>query len=74
MLADYLEQLRAGIFPVWIGQTEYAFNGAFFPLRLAPGFQHLGGIVDAITIYSVDYVVVKNLLLPLNAIATGFFT
>jgi len=74
MLADYLEQLRAGVFPVWIGQTEYAFNGAFFPLRLAPGFQHLGGIVDAITIYSLDYVVVKNLVLALNAIATGFFT
>jgi len=74
MLADYLEQLRAGIFPVWIGQTEYAFNGAFFPLRLAPGFQHLGGIVDAITIHSLDYVAVKNLVLALSAIATGFFT
>jgi len=74
MLADYLEQLRMGIFPVWIGQTEYAFNGAFFPLRIAPGFQHLGGVVDAITIHSLDYVAVKNLVLALNAIATGFFT
>ena len=74
MLADYLEQLRVGIFPVWIGQTEYAFNGAFFPLRIAPGFQHLGGIVDAITIHSLDYVAVKNLVLALNAIATGFST
>lgn len=72
MLSDYLEQTRHGIFPVWIGQTEYAFNGAFSPLRLAPGFQHAGGILDILTCRALDYLVVKNLLLVITPLLAGY--
>ena len=72
MLSDYLEQLRSGIFPVWIGQTDYAFNGAFFPLRLAPAFQHLGGIVDVVTFQTLDYLAIKNIILAITPLASGF--
>lgn len=48
-LADYVMQLRAGIFPVWTAQTEYSFYGSIFPLRLAPYLQHLAGVIDLVT-------------------------
>ena len=31
-IADFLKQWRAGIFPVLIGQSEFAYNGGFQPL------------------------------------------
>lgn len=49
MLRDYLVQLRHGIFPVWTGQTEFAFNGAVYPLRAAPYYQYLGGLLDLLS-------------------------
>ena len=49
MLADYATQLRAGVFPVFVGQTDYAFNGAVYPLRVAPFYQHLAGVLDLVT-------------------------
>lgn len=49
MLADFVTQWRAGIFPVFVGQTEYAFNGAIYPLRVAPLYQHLAGVLDLLT-------------------------
>lgn len=49
MLRDFLEQLRHGIFPVWVGQTPFAFNGAVYPLRAAPYYQTLAGAIDFLT-------------------------
>lgn len=60
-LADYVMQLRAGIFPVWTAQTEYSFYGSIFPLRLAPYLQHLAGVIDLVTARQ----------LPPHAIANG---
>lgn len=66
MLGDFIEQIRRGQFPVWLGATEYAFNGTFSPLRLAPWFQHAGGLVDALTLRTLAPAAVKNLTLSLN--------
>lgn len=49
MLRDFLLQLRHGTFPVWVGQTPFAFNGAVYPLRAAPYYQGLAGLLDLIT-------------------------
>lgn len=49
MLHDYLEQLRAGEFPVAIGQGEFAYNGGVHPFRSAPVFLWFAGLWDAIT-------------------------
>ena len=49
MLGDFVTQLRAGVFPIFVGQTDYAFNGAVYPLRVAPFYQHLAGILDLLT-------------------------
>ncbi len=72
MLADFITQVRATGLPVWAGQTEYAFNGAVIPLRMAPWFQHIGALVDWLSGRSLDYVAVANLVLALNALAGAF--
>jgi hypothetical protein len=54
MLADFTAQLRGGIFPVFVGQTEWAWNGAIYPLRVAPLYQHAGGLIDLLTGRQLD--------------------
>jgi len=60
MLADYVIQLRAGIFPVFVGQTDYAFNGAVYPLRVAPLFQHLAGSIDLVTFRQLGFFALQH--------------
>jgi hypothetical protein len=74
MLADFTEQLRAGVFPVWVGQTQYAFNGAVSPLRLAPWFQHAGGLRDLLTWHTLAPVALKNAVIAVNGLAVAFST
>ncbi len=49
VVADFILQVRAGIFPVWVGQTDFSFLGGTFPVRMAPWLQHLAGIIDLLT-------------------------
>jgi len=60
MLRDFLTQIRSGIFPVWTGQTEFAFNGAVYPLRAAPFYQHLAGLLDLLTGRRLDAIALQN--------------
>lgn len=71
MLSDFVLQIRSGVFPVWVGQTEYAFNGAVNPLRLAPWFQHAGALLDLATMQVLDFIALKNALLCLNFLLLG---
>ena len=72
MLADFITQLRAGVFPVWSGQSVYAFNGAISPLRFAPWFQHAGGLLDLLTAQALGFGAVSNAVLAVNGLASGF--
>ncbi|HVW21317.1 MAG TPA: hypothetical protein VHC86_08885 [Opitutaceae bacterium] len=71
MLSDFVEQIRHGTFPVWIGQSRYAFNGAVVPLRVAPWLQHLTGLVDGLTARRLAPTPLKNLVLCVNALAVA---
>jgi len=71
LLADMVRQVRAGVFPVFVGQSEYQFNGAINPLRLAPGFHYLGALLDCLTLRTLDPVALLNLLLVAAGTATG---
>ena len=71
-LADTLAQLRHGVFPVFAGQSEYQFNGAIIPIRVAPGFQYLGGLLDLLTGRTLTVPAVQNLLITLAALAAAF--
>lgn len=72
MLADFVAQVRAVGLPVWAGQTEYAFNGAVIPLRVAPWYQHAGALADWLTARSLSFIAINNLVLALNAFAAAF--
>ncbi len=71
LLADMVRQVRAGVFPVFVGQSEFQFNGAINPLRLAPAFHYLGALLDAAMLRTLDPVALLNLLLVLAGAMTG---
>ena len=72
MMADFVSQLREGIFPPLVGQTEFAFNGAVAPLRVAPFLQYLGGAIDFITLGSLSFTSILNLSLLVACLGGGF--
>src|SRR6185312_9568491 len=72
MLADVVAQTRAGIFPVWAGQSIYQFNGAIYPLRVAPAFHQLGALVDALTGRTLGVYALQNLLLTAVGLAAAY--
>jgi hypothetical protein len=63
MLADVVAQVRAGIFPIWVGQSIYQFNGAIYPVRVAPAFHYLGAGLDFLTFHKLGIFALQNLLL-----------
>lgn len=66
-LADALAQFRHGVFPAWVGQTEHQFNGSVMPIRIAPGFQYLGGLLDLLTFRTLGVISIQNMLVFLAA-------
>ena len=63
MAADVIEQVRAGVFPVFGGQSLYQFNGSLYPIRVAPAFHYLIALVDTLTARSLGAFAVQNLLI-----------
>ena len=61
MLGDFITQWRAGVFPVFLGQGELAYNGAVHPFRSAPFFQYLGGFWDTLTLHTLAPVALQHL-------------
>ena len=69
MLRDFLAQVRAGIFPVWTGQTEFAFNGAVYPLRAAPYYQFLAGLIDLLSGRRLDAFTLQHATVVVSFVA-----
>lgn len=63
MVADFVQQWRSGTFAVFVGQSEYAFNGGISPLRFAPALQYFNGLIDLLTLRTLEVQVVLNLTL-----------
>lgn len=61
MLADFIQQLREGVFPVLVGQGELAYNGAVHPFRSAPLLFHVSGLLDLLTGRSLGPVSLQHL-------------
>jgi len=70
-MADFIAQVRGGIFPVWIGQTLPAMHGGIHPLRVAPYFQHLGGALDFATGHGLSPIGLQNLLIVVTFVAAA---
>jgi hypothetical protein len=71
-LADMTAQVRAGIFPVFAGQTIFQFNGALCPIRVAPAFHYLGAILDTLTFHQLGIFALQNLLITLLGVGALF--
>lgn len=69
MVGDFVTQWRAGIFPVFAGQSEFAFNGAISPIRLAPYLQHAAGFLDMATFRSLSFFGLVNVTVFLSLAA-----
>ncbi|HEY1792488.1 MAG TPA: hypothetical protein VGG34_06190 [Opitutaceae bacterium] len=67
-LADAVHQLRAGVFPIFVGQSRFAFNGGIHTLRTAPYFTHLGFILDAATLHTLPAFALCNLILLFSTV------
>jgi hypothetical protein len=61
--ADYVAQLRRGIWPVLVGQSDYAFNGSVHTLRTAPAYTHLAGMIDLATGQTLSVLALQKLTL-----------
>jgi len=68
-LADAVAQARAGVFPLFVGQSIYQFNGALCPIRIAPAFHYLGVTLDLLTFHAMGTFALQNLLLILVGVA-----
>ncbi len=71
-VADGVTQFRAGIFPVLVGQTPYAFNGRVHPLRSAPYLVYLAGAIDVLTGRSLGFPALQNLSLAFSLVGSLF--
>lgn len=69
MLKDYLDQLRSGVFPVLIGQGEFAYNGGVHPFRSAPVYLWCAGVWDVLTFRSLSVMALQHLTVITSALA-----
>jgi len=67
MLSDSLEQIRSGVFPLFVGQSPYAFNGNIHTLRTAPLFEYSGAGLDFLTLHTLPIFGLQNLILLMSA-------
>jgi hypothetical protein len=74
MLGDFVTQVRHGFFPVFAGQTDFAFNGAVYPLRVAPLYQHLAALLDLLTLHSLGIFALQHLTVIACGVAGLFGT
>ncbi len=72
VLGDAVEQLRHGVFPIWLGQSTFQFNGAFYPTRIAPAFHTAGAVLDLLTARTLGLFALQNLLLTLAGLGAAF--
>lgn len=72
LLADAVTQFRLGVFPVYVGQTDYSFNGAVYPIRAAPYFQYLAGFLDLVTAHSLSFFGIQHLTVTVSFVS-GIF-
>ncbi|HEU5081528.1 MAG TPA: hypothetical protein VFT72_20105 [Opitutaceae bacterium] len=70
--ADAVKQFREGVFPVLVGQSEYAFNGRVHPIRTAPFMAYFAGLLDLVTFRQLNFWALQNLTLALSLIGAAF--
>jgi hypothetical protein len=60
------------VFPVYVGQSEYSFNGSVYPIRAAPYHQYFAGLVDWVTRHSLGFFALQHLTIILSVLGGAF--
>jgi hypothetical protein len=68
-MEDFLGQTRNGIFPVFVGQGEFAWNGNAHPFRSAPWHHNFGALLDVVTLRQLTPLAVQHLVLIASVLA-----
>jgi hypothetical protein len=68
-VADAVTQANAGVFPLLVGQSEYAFNGNVHTLRTAPYFIHGAVVLNVLTGGKLSFPQLQNLMILLSSLA-----
>jgi hypothetical protein len=71
-VADAVTQARAGVFPVLVGQTEFAFNGRIHPVRTAPGYCCAACLIDFATFHRLNIWQIQDAILILSLVCAAF--
>ena len=69
MVADAQEQRRQGVFPVYVGQSAFRWNGGSYPQAQAPGLSLLAVALDLLTLGRLGSAAVLNAVVLLCALA-----
>jgi hypothetical protein len=69
LMEDFLGQTRNGIFPVFVGQGEFAWNGNSHPFRSAPWHHNFGALLDVITLRKLTPLAVQHIVLIASILA-----
>jgi len=71
-VADAVTQARSGVFPVLVGQSEFAFNGRIHPLRTAPWYCCAACLIDFATSHRLTFWQLQDALLTLSIVGAAF--
>ncbi len=66
---DFFNQLRAGIWPPWVTQSEVAPFGAVFPFRLATYYFYFAALLNTLTGGTLTTYAVQHLTIVLSYVA-----
>lgn len=69
---DAITQMRQGVLPPLVGQTEYAFNGRIHPLRNAPYLFYLARALDLATAEKLSAWELQNLSVAFSLVLVFF--
>jgi hypothetical protein len=70
-MVDALQQARAGVFPVLVGQSEFMSDGSINPIRLAPYYQNFGIVLDGLTARVLAPTAVQHLTVLVTAMLSA---
>jgi len=63
MFADFAQQHRSGMHEVFVGQTAFAYEGTVHTTRTSPMLYHVGALLDALSLRSLDYLILEKITL-----------
>jgi hypothetical protein len=69
---DFFNQLKAGIWPPWVTQSEVAPFGAVFPFRLATYYFYFAALLNTLTADCLTTYAVQHLTIVLSYVAGGW--